>query len=508
MPTNVDLARGTSKGGTHLDNHLTKLLPSIKSQLRMILTPRNSHPHFARFLPTLSPNLSSPTEKTHGRIRLNRVGHPRAAARRQPLRQVPLRTTPTLNANPSESVGVKCGRETQLLSGALAGGFDQGLKDSLLDPAGTIARLGTAGLLGFGLTALSNNPGFSAVIARGIGVGLTGAFIADLYDTQRLRTISGAINEAWQSADNMPYAKEKMTGSLGRFVFDTTLMSLADGMGAEGTLLSGRLPARALRVGTPLEVIDGSITHRFGNDILMLSNKTNGATLQLPDNLSWKWDTHPAYETRSTPDGTRITHFHDSGFDSILTTREGLTRFEATNANQKLHSLTIDDPDFHVKEVDSHIKDLNLRNWYRTTDLKSGLSITQFHNGDIHLIHPSNPPLALSADGHITTLSAPLPSPGLNEIRPDVASALASPTARETQPVLSSSSTLPITEARIGQSTPPPPSLSNKSHRQLLKFSPVSKSNSHLRAKCCSKTNSASSTTPATFLDSPNFDRF
>src|SRR5262249_8231277 len=137
------------------------------------------------------------------------------------------------DAGEHESVWSKLAREGQLLGNGLAQGFGQGAQESAHDWVGTAERVATTVGISLALGALTKGGGVGALLGKGIGTGSAVSFAYDALKPERMGAVWGAMKDTWNSPDHLKADTDVIGNQLGRFAFDTTLMSAAGIAGAK-----------------------------------------------------------------------------------------------------------------------------------------------------------------------------------------------------------------------------------------------------------------------------------
>jgi len=129
-----------------------------------------------------------------------------------------------------ESPLSKIAREAYVVGCGVVGGVKEGFKEAWQDPCGTGLRLGLSIGIGFGLGYFQRSAGLLRLGSQAFGTALGASFALDVMAPRRWSAISTALADTWNSGKNTARNLAVVENNLGRFAFDTGIMT-AGGIG-------------------------------------------------------------------------------------------------------------------------------------------------------------------------------------------------------------------------------------------------------------------------------------
>ena len=129
------------------------------------------------------------------------------------------------NSSEDEAFRTKLAREAWVLAAGLANGARDGVEEIIAEPGTAAGRLGVALFAGCLLGAGQRTAGLTRMGLEAVGVGMGVAFCRDLLQPQRWSDVRDALSGAWQSSANTDRSVALIGDKLGRFAFDTVLLS-------------------------------------------------------------------------------------------------------------------------------------------------------------------------------------------------------------------------------------------------------------------------------------------
>lgn len=132
-----------------------------------------------------------------------------------------------------DTVADKLAREAQLVAMGLVGGIKDGAGEFVDDPLGSGLRL--AGSVGLGLTLgyMQRGAGLLRFTGQIAGASIGTAFLLDVAGPGRWDSVGDAFADTWHSKRNMDRNVSVVQRDLGRFAFDSTIMTAAGLAGAK-----------------------------------------------------------------------------------------------------------------------------------------------------------------------------------------------------------------------------------------------------------------------------------
>lgn len=172
----------------------------------------------------------------------------------------------------NDSVWNKISREVNLVGDGIGGGFKKGLDESLHDPMGTGLRLATSVGAGVALAYFTKGGGAMGLLARGVGIGMGVSFVADVASPTRWSAVGSAVSDTWNSSANFEHNKGVIENQLGRFAFDTALMTVGgvaggkfgESLALKGGMTSGLMSTFDAKLPMPLERTSGGVLRAAG----------------------------------------------------------------------------------------------------------------------------------------------------------------------------------------------------------------------------------------------------
>lgn len=163
------------------------------------------------------------------------------------------KTTLQTQPDSSDAIYEKIAREAYVIGVApITGAIKDGYKSITEHPGETGLAVATTFGIGLGLGYFSRGAGLGGLIARGAGAAFGVQFAREVASPQRWSIVRDTIADTWHNQQNFDRNVKTMEGTMGRFVFDTTLML---GGGIAGAKLGHGLGARlAMRPTNSLEL--------------------------------------------------------------------------------------------------------------------------------------------------------------------------------------------------------------------------------------------------------------
>src|SRR4030095_906541 len=124
-----------------------------------------------------------------------------------------------------ESGWTKLSREGWVLGAGLAKGAKDGIEEIIAEPGEAAVRLGIARGVGCIRGAGQRTAGLARLGLEAVGAGMGLAFCRDLLQPQRWSDVRDALSGAWESSANTDRSVALIGNQLGRFAFDTVLLS-------------------------------------------------------------------------------------------------------------------------------------------------------------------------------------------------------------------------------------------------------------------------------------------
>jgi len=191
------------------------------------------------------------------------------------MRERMLEAAPTDLKDGRESWLDRARREARLVKEGLCGFADAAVDAVVEHPLSTAAEVATGVGVGIGLAYLSRGRGLGLVASRAAGAAAGMAFLKDAATNGG--AVLGAMNDAWHSDRNWNEDARIMRTHLGRFAFDTVVMSAA---GAAGGKVGHRL--FDVKLGDlPRQLVpqmsERGISHDYYNKLMMAEYYTNNA---------------------------------------------------------------------------------------------------------------------------------------------------------------------------------------------------------------------------------------
>jgi len=129
------------------------------------------------------------------------------------------------NRGEDEAFRTKLAREAWVLAAGLAKGAKDSVEEIISEPGAAAGRLGVALFAGCLLGAGQRTAGLTRMGLEAVGVGMSVAFCRDLLQPQRWSDVRDALSDACQSSANTDRSVALIGDKLGRFAFDTLLLS-------------------------------------------------------------------------------------------------------------------------------------------------------------------------------------------------------------------------------------------------------------------------------------------
>jgi hypothetical protein len=205
----------------------------------------------------------------------------------------------------------KLARECRLLMEALPAGVNAAARGAFEDSSG-LGKCAAAAVGGFVFSRAWSAGGVGGIVVRGVGSAMGAMSMAELMHTERLRAVSGAMEDTWISAANFNANKQVIASQLGSFLVDCAIATAGGLLGAAlGTAGSGfRTSIREWP-----RTVSNEIAHPFGENVIYHST-ANGAVLKLPTGQHYVWnENRPFFETNHQ---TGITHFGDGSRLTVI----------------------------------------------------------------------------------------------------------------------------------------------------------------------------------------------
>jgi hypothetical protein len=133
----------------------------------------------------------------------------------------------TSSSDADDSIADKAWREIQLGASGLVGGMVQGAKEAVEHPAGTILGVASTVSIGITLGMMQREAGLLRWGAQVGGAALGLSFAGDVIGSGRWGKLSDAVVDTWRSPDNFSRNVETTKSALGKFAFDTAIMTAA-----------------------------------------------------------------------------------------------------------------------------------------------------------------------------------------------------------------------------------------------------------------------------------------
>jgi len=278
--------------------------------------------------------------------------------------------------------------EIYVLSQGLWNGYGQGARQAWADPAGTALRLGGSVV---GAIAMAKLAGMSRLIGQSCMIGGGIAAASDLAfdgsNRAKINSLGSALSNAWRPDANLNADVDKVSGSLGRVCFDTTMLSLAAAIGARSVYAVETAP------GTPVPSgVKGALRATYGNNEAIFVRKNDTAELKLSGNSIHAWSGHdvPTPITTVTTDGVKVANL---GKDVRVTEKPNQYLIvEHPKGRTELHFQS----GMKVNEAK-----VNGQYTERTIDYANGLKIRQFADGRLHFNLNGVDQYAIDKDGKI-----------------------------------------------------------------------------------------------------------
>ncbi|HEY9870415.1 MAG TPA: serine protease [Candidatus Obscuribacterales bacterium] len=248
---------------------------------------------------------------------------------------------------PPETRLDKLHRELSLLGEAAYGGFTDRARQSLSDVPGLAVQQGTAFTIGSVLGFLSKCKGRGAVIAGGVGAGMTAAFIWDIARPERWQNLSTAIISTWQSDANYERDLAALKPQVGGFLFDTVLSTIGGTFGA-----------------------------RFGARMRETRSVDNSIGAQILVDM-------PPVRRMITPEVNKGT-INEASLKSVVSTTTGESQTRGTTSNS---TVTRPKNAFELRE-EGLPSDRNSDRFQSMIGRQLGIDLAQLQAGKIAILHP------------------------------------------------------------------------------------------------------------------------
>ena len=136
--------------------------------------------------------------------------------------------------DPNESTAAKILREGEVFGKGLTQGIASGAQEALEDKSGTALRVAASVGTGALMTVMHGRTGMVGLAGRALSVGFGVSFLADVAAPERVNGIGQVWSDTWKSASGKDHNIDLAKQHLGRFAFDSIVMTAGGVAGARG----------------------------------------------------------------------------------------------------------------------------------------------------------------------------------------------------------------------------------------------------------------------------------